>query len=154
PSNSTVPYEGRSRPESTPKRVLLPAPFGPTRPTTSASGTDRSTLLTAARPPKCTVILEQARRASSPDRAPEAFIAPSPAPSAGAPITVAPASHRIHQWRRWCGRRHHQPRQGDARRPPTRRRALALSPWTQVSTGAGATASRCGAPHPRGGGRP
>ena len=48
---------GRSSPDSTPKSVVFPAPFGPTRPTIVAGGTARLTSLSATRPPKRTVTL-------------------------------------------------------------------------------------------------
>ncbi len=51
PSSRTSPCEGRTRPERTPNRVLLPAPFGPTRPTSSRGGTSMVAESTASSPP-------------------------------------------------------------------------------------------------------
>ena len=57
---------GLIKPDRTPNRVLLPAPFGPTSPTMVAGGTARSTSLSATRPPKRTVTPMHARRPTAP----------------------------------------------------------------------------------------
>src|SRR3984885_7812699 len=52
PSNNTVPRSGLSTPVMRLKRVVLPAPFGPTTDTTSPAPTENDTSLTAYKPPK------------------------------------------------------------------------------------------------------
>src|SRR5580700_5615911 len=52
PSNDTVPPLGRSCPHMQLNNVVLPAPFGPTRPTASPAASDSDTSLRAATPPK------------------------------------------------------------------------------------------------------
>src|ERR1700728_1100395 len=47
-----LPSLGRSSPSSSRIRVVLPAPFAPSRPTTSPAETDRSTACTAVSEPK------------------------------------------------------------------------------------------------------
>ena len=51
PSRSTVPPSGRTKPDRSSNKVVLPAPLGPMRPTTSPLETDRSTPSTAATDP-------------------------------------------------------------------------------------------------------
>src|SRR5471032_3703240 len=53
-SKRMLPPVGRTRPEMALNSVVLPAPLGPTRPTTSCVPTVRLTALTAVRPPKRT----------------------------------------------------------------------------------------------------
>jgi len=55
PLNTIRPLVGRITPVSELKNVDLPAPFGPMIPRISPRGTERLTLLTAARPPNRTV---------------------------------------------------------------------------------------------------
>ena len=52
PSKMTLPDEGGMVPLTTLKHVVLPAPFGPIRPTSSPRPTENDTLRKAARPPK------------------------------------------------------------------------------------------------------
>src|SRR5262245_21401685 len=63
PSNTIEPRVGRRKPLSRLKQVVLPAPLGPIRPTISPLSTVRSTLLTAASPPKSRVSPRVSRRA-------------------------------------------------------------------------------------------
>ena len=62
----TRPPSGRSWPISMLKQVLLPAPFGPIRATTSPAATARSTPATAATPPKRLARPSAARTGSKP----------------------------------------------------------------------------------------
>ncbi len=62
PSRWTSPWKGRTKPERTPNRVLLPAPLGPTRPTSSRGWTSTPTASTASSPPYRTVTPVQDRR--------------------------------------------------------------------------------------------
>ena len=55
PRRCTRPALGRTRPESTPRSVDLPAPFGPTRPAISPGCTWMETSESAVSPPKRTV---------------------------------------------------------------------------------------------------
>src|SRR3989442_4267749 len=55
PLNTIRPLVGRSTPVRQLKKVDFPAPFGPMIPRISPRGTERVTLLTAARPPNRTV---------------------------------------------------------------------------------------------------
>ena len=52
PANTIAPLVGGRKPLNRLKQVVLPAPFGPIRPTISPVSTMRLRLLTAARPPK------------------------------------------------------------------------------------------------------
>src|SRR6266404_3762845 len=52
PANTIAPLVGGRKPLNRLKQVVLPAPFGPIRPTISPVSTVRLRLLTAARPPK------------------------------------------------------------------------------------------------------
>ena len=52
PSKETDPVSGRTRPSRQLKRVVLPAPFGPTRPTASPSSIDTESRFRATIPPK------------------------------------------------------------------------------------------------------
>ena len=52
PSNSTLPWSGRRKPDSSPNSVVLPAPLGPTSALMLPAGTARLTSCTAFRPPK------------------------------------------------------------------------------------------------------
>ncbi len=54
PNALTVPAEGVTNPEMASKRVLLPAPLGPMKPTISPPPTARLTSLSASTPPKRT----------------------------------------------------------------------------------------------------
>src|SRR5690606_18719535 len=54
PQKVILPLLGRTRPEIALNRVVFPAPFGPTSPSTSCSETERLTSETATRPPKAT----------------------------------------------------------------------------------------------------
>src|SRR5690242_15222132 len=56
PANDAFPRLGRASPEMALKRVVLPAPLGPTRPRTSPSPIMKVTSETATRPPNATVI--------------------------------------------------------------------------------------------------
>ncbi len=51
PSNITVPVVGLYRPVMQLKNVVLPAPLGPISETMALCGTEKSTSLTATRPP-------------------------------------------------------------------------------------------------------
>src|SRR2546425_735332 len=62
PPKAIVPLVGRMKPLNRLKQVVLPAPFGPMRPTISPWSTMRSTWLTAASPPKCLVRLRASSR--------------------------------------------------------------------------------------------
>src|SRR5579864_8303532 len=57
PNSRTAPRLGRSRPSSNRMRVVLPAPFAPSRPTTSPCPTARSTADTAVNAPKLLVTM-------------------------------------------------------------------------------------------------
>src|SRR5258708_19481561 len=70
PPKTMVPVVGRRKPDKRLKHVVLPAPFGPMRPTISPSSTVRPTWLTAASPPKCFVRLRVSRRGIRARRAP------------------------------------------------------------------------------------
>src|SRR6266852_3508731 len=61
PSKTIDPAVGRRNPLRRLKHVVLPAPFGPIRPTISPVSTVSSTWLTAAKPPKRFVKLRVAR---------------------------------------------------------------------------------------------
>ena len=61
PRSHTAPSLGRCRPESTPSRVDLPAPFGPTSPAMRPGSTSMDTLESAVSPPKRTVMPLAAR---------------------------------------------------------------------------------------------
>ena len=52
PSKMTLPSDGRYRPVSMLKNVVLPAPFGPMIDTIDLAGTRNETPSTAVRPPK------------------------------------------------------------------------------------------------------
>ena len=66
---------GARTPEITSKSVVLPAPLGPMRPSTSPGATSRSTSLSAEMPPKRTEMPSRWRMVEPPDAA------PSPRPS-------------------------------------------------------------------------
>ena len=51
PSSSTRPESGETSPTTMENVVVLPAPFGPSRPTTSPDEMSRFTPLTTVRPP-------------------------------------------------------------------------------------------------------
>src|SRR5438094_7768624 len=68
PSNTIEPRVGRRKPVKRLKQVVLPAPFGPIRPTISPLSTVRSTRLTAASPPKRRVSSRVSRRATKSGR--------------------------------------------------------------------------------------
>ena len=55
PSKMTLPSDGRYRPVSMLKNVVLPAPLGPMIETIAFSGTRNDTPSTAVRPPNCFV---------------------------------------------------------------------------------------------------
>src|SRR3546814_1270525 len=54
-SKAMRPPDGRTRPDTALNRVVLPAPLGPTRPTTSCRLAANVTASTAVKPPKRTV---------------------------------------------------------------------------------------------------
>ena len=60
PHSCTRPVFGRSNPDSTPNRVDLPAPLGPTRPAIRPGSTSMETSESAVSPPKRTVTPEAA----------------------------------------------------------------------------------------------
>src|SRR5206468_8913912 len=68
PSNTIEPRVGRRKPVKRLKQVVLPAPFGPIRPTISPLSTVRSTRLTAASPPKSRVSSRVSRSATKSGR--------------------------------------------------------------------------------------
>ena len=59
---TNLPSVGRRKPVMTLKAVVLPAPFGPIRPTTSPSYTVKLMSAMAMRPPKCTASARRERR--------------------------------------------------------------------------------------------
>ena len=63
PFRRTRPDRGRISPESTPNRVVFPAPFGPTSPTARPCGTRILTESSATTPPKRTVTSSASRSA-------------------------------------------------------------------------------------------
>src|SRR5262245_47102831 len=68
PSKTIEPRVGRRKPLSKLKQVVLPAPLGPIKPTISPLSTVRSTLLTAASPPKSRVSPRVSRSATGSGR--------------------------------------------------------------------------------------
>src|SRR5215813_6287905 len=68
PSKTIEPRVGRKKPVKRLKQVVLPAPLGPIRPTISPLSTVRSTLLTAASPPKSRVSSRVSRSATGSGR--------------------------------------------------------------------------------------
>src|SRR5580765_8015176 len=68
PSKTIEPLVGRRKPLRRLKQVVLPAPFGPIRPTISPLSTLSSTSLTAARPPKNRVSPRVSRSATKSGR--------------------------------------------------------------------------------------
>ena len=55
PASANVPADGLTKPVTASITVVLPAPFGPIRPTTSPGLTSNDTSFTATTPPKRTV---------------------------------------------------------------------------------------------------
>ena len=87
PFISTRPPRGCRRPESTPKSVVLPAPFGPTRPTVDPGGTDRLTPSSATTPPKRMVMFSAARTGAGN----AAAVGASTGPRFGGAVTAHPS---------------------------------------------------------------
>ena len=81
PSSTMLPARGGTKPQTTLKSVVLPAPFGPITPTTSPRPTLNDTPASAANPPNMTLTSRTTRPAGS-------------ASATGAPTVNAASSYR------------------------------------------------------------